>query len=316
MVGDLPFLPAGTTLPPAPYLLVVLLATGGVVAALRRRRPRVTGRRVLALAPWMALGSAAHVLYVVDALPPSSHPSPARRPSISRWGRWRARRGRRRRHPPGPGAGGPRGRRHAPPRPPVVAVAVSTGLAGGRAVNDRTRAYDPDRRRRLGRSDATSTRKLRSPAVSAPSPCSRTRSTAFRPRSGRPTSDSANARRSRGSCLRDRRAPVAAGGRRGVAVPAREARGRERRRLALRGGTSGRRPARATSCSASWPPSGSAPRLTTCCCSPWRRNGPEPTDTVSPRRHKTEIANATATPAANMTACTNGPAKTPITRVD
>ncbi|MEZ3163108.1 DUF63 family protein [Halorubrum sp. RMP-47] len=67
MVGGL--LPAGTTLPPLPHLLVVLLATGGVVAALRRRRPRVTGRRVLALAPWMALGSAAHVLYVVDALP-------------------------------------------------------------------------------------------------------------------------------------------------------------------------------------------------------------------------------------------------------
>jgi uncharacterized membrane protein len=67
MVGGL--LPAGTTLPPAPHLLVVLLATGGVVAALRRRRPRVTARRVLALAPWMALGSAAHVLYVVDALP-------------------------------------------------------------------------------------------------------------------------------------------------------------------------------------------------------------------------------------------------------
>ncbi|MGQ3328293.1 MULTISPECIES: DUF63 family protein [Halorubrum] len=70
MVGGLlSFLPAGTTLPPLPYLVVVLLATGGVVAALRRRRPRVTGRRVLALAPWMALGSAAHVLYVLDALP-------------------------------------------------------------------------------------------------------------------------------------------------------------------------------------------------------------------------------------------------------
>ena len=74
MVGDLPFLPAGTTLPPVPYLLVVLLATAGVVAALRRRRPRVTGRRVLALAPWIALGSAAHVLYVVDALPPLLSP--------------------------------------------------------------------------------------------------------------------------------------------------------------------------------------------------------------------------------------------------
>ena len=72
MVGGL--LPAGTTLPPAPYLLVVLLAAGGVVAALRRRRPRVTARRVLALAPWIALGSAAHVLYVVDALPSSLAP--------------------------------------------------------------------------------------------------------------------------------------------------------------------------------------------------------------------------------------------------
>ncbi|MDV7348789.1 DUF63 family protein [Halorubrum distributum] len=72
MVGGL--LPAGTTLPPLPHLLVVLLATGAVVAALRRRRPRVTARRVLALAPWMALGSAAHVLYVVDALPPSLAP--------------------------------------------------------------------------------------------------------------------------------------------------------------------------------------------------------------------------------------------------
>ncbi|WP_297886568.1 DUF63 family protein [uncultured Halorubrum sp.] len=72
MVGGL--LPAGTTLPPLPHLLVVLLATGGVVAALRRRRPRVTGRRVLALGPWMALGSAAHVLYVVDALPASLAP--------------------------------------------------------------------------------------------------------------------------------------------------------------------------------------------------------------------------------------------------
>lgn len=74
MVGGLSFLPAGTTLPPVPHLLVILLATVGVVAALRRRRPRVTGRRVLALAPWMALGSAAHVLYVVDALPPLLSP--------------------------------------------------------------------------------------------------------------------------------------------------------------------------------------------------------------------------------------------------
>ncbi|GAB7009167.1 DUF63 family protein [Halorubrum trueperi] len=70
MVDGLPFVPSGTTLPPVPHLVVVLLATAAVVAALRRRRPAVTDRHVLALAPWMALGSAAHVLYVVDALPP------------------------------------------------------------------------------------------------------------------------------------------------------------------------------------------------------------------------------------------------------
>ncbi|MFO8114383.1 MAG: DUF63 family protein [Halorubrum sp.] len=70
MAGAVPFLPEGTTLPPAPYLVAVLLATGAVVAALRRAPPRVTDRHVLALAPWMALGSAAHVLYAVDALPP------------------------------------------------------------------------------------------------------------------------------------------------------------------------------------------------------------------------------------------------------
>ncbi|AZQ15009.1 DUF63 family protein [Halorubrum sp. PV6] len=70
MVGGLPIVPEGTTLPPVPYLFVVLLATSGIVAVLRRDRPAVTGRRVVALAPWMALGSAAHVLYVLDALPP------------------------------------------------------------------------------------------------------------------------------------------------------------------------------------------------------------------------------------------------------
>jgi uncharacterized membrane protein len=74
MAGAIPFLPAGTTLPPLPYLVAVLLAAGAVGAALRRRPPRVTGRHVLALAPWIALGSAAHVLYVVDALPSTLAP--------------------------------------------------------------------------------------------------------------------------------------------------------------------------------------------------------------------------------------------------
>lgn len=74
MVGGLPLLPEGTTLPPAPYLVAVLLAAGVVGLALRRRPPSVTDRHVLALAPWIALGSAAHVLYVIGALPPLLSP--------------------------------------------------------------------------------------------------------------------------------------------------------------------------------------------------------------------------------------------------
>ncbi|EMA67644.1 hypothetical protein C461_07954 [Halorubrum aidingense JCM 13560] len=72
--ATLPFLPAGTTLPPAPYLLAVLLVAGVVAVVLRRRPPTVTDRHVLALTPWVILGSAAHVLYVIDALPPLVRP--------------------------------------------------------------------------------------------------------------------------------------------------------------------------------------------------------------------------------------------------
>ncbi|OYR58184.1 DUF63 family protein [Halorubrum halodurans] len=68
-LGDLPFLPAGTTLPPLPYLLVVLLSAGTVAVALRRRPPAVASAHVLALVPWIALGSVLHVLYVVGGLP-------------------------------------------------------------------------------------------------------------------------------------------------------------------------------------------------------------------------------------------------------
>jgi len=311
MVGDLPFLPAGTTLPPAaPYLLVVLLATGGVVAALRRRRPRVTGRRVLALAPWMALGSAAHVLYVVDALPPSSPfaGSPTVYLTVGSLA----------------GAAWLVADATRPDRvpavlavagtlllAPVVAVAVSTGLSpeGARwstialvltipiagAVWVGLTRLRPE----TAITGGVGALAVFAHALDGVSTAVGTTHLGFGERTpvSRILLEIGGLRRCRWSAR--------------VAVPAREARGRERRRLALRGVHPGR-PARATSCSASWPPSGSAPRLTTCCCSPWRRNGPEPTDTVSPRRHKTEIANATATPA-NMTACTNGPAKTPIT---
>ena len=69
MLASLPLLPDGTTLPPIPYLVGVLGAALAVGVALRRRRPRVTQRHVIALAPWMVLGSVLHVLYVIEALP-------------------------------------------------------------------------------------------------------------------------------------------------------------------------------------------------------------------------------------------------------
>ena len=62
-------LPEGFALPPLPYLAVLVVAAAAVGYGLYARRPPVTERRVLALAPWMAVGSALHVLYVVGALP-------------------------------------------------------------------------------------------------------------------------------------------------------------------------------------------------------------------------------------------------------
>ncbi|ELZ32935.1 hypothetical protein C474_05795 [Halogeometricum pallidum JCM 14848] len=67
-------LPEGFSVPPLPYLAALLVAVGVVAAAAVRRRPAVTPRRVLAFVPWMVFGSAAHVLYVVDALPPLLRP--------------------------------------------------------------------------------------------------------------------------------------------------------------------------------------------------------------------------------------------------
>jgi uncharacterized membrane protein len=67
-------LPEGFALPPLPYLLSLLVALGVVGALLVRRRPPVTDDVVLALAPWMVLGSALHVLYVVEALPSAVRP--------------------------------------------------------------------------------------------------------------------------------------------------------------------------------------------------------------------------------------------------
>ena len=63
-------LPEGFALPPLPYLAGLLVAAVAVGAGLYRRRPPIGARHVIAFAPWMAVGSALHVLYVVDGLPP------------------------------------------------------------------------------------------------------------------------------------------------------------------------------------------------------------------------------------------------------
>jgi uncharacterized membrane protein len=67
-------LPAGFALPPLPYLLGLLAALCAVGAALAVRRPAVGERHVLALVPWVLVGSVAHVLYVVEALPAAVRP--------------------------------------------------------------------------------------------------------------------------------------------------------------------------------------------------------------------------------------------------
>ncbi|MGQ4557046.1 DUF63 family protein [Halobellus sp. GM3] len=67
-------LPEGFTLPPPAYLAVLIAGIVVVALAVRRRRPAVTSDRVLAFTPWMVLGSALHVLYVVDALPAAVRP--------------------------------------------------------------------------------------------------------------------------------------------------------------------------------------------------------------------------------------------------
>ena len=67
-------LPEGFSLPPWPYLVGLLVAAAAVGYGLYRKRPAVTGRHILGLAPWMAVGSCLHVLYVIDGLPPAVEP--------------------------------------------------------------------------------------------------------------------------------------------------------------------------------------------------------------------------------------------------
>ena len=67
-------LPAGTSLPPLPHLLVLLVGVAAVGWLLRRERPAVTEAVVLALAPWMVAGAALHVLYQLGDVPAAVAP--------------------------------------------------------------------------------------------------------------------------------------------------------------------------------------------------------------------------------------------------
>ncbi|SEH49220.1 Uncharacterized membrane protein [Halopenitus malekzadehii] len=67
-------LPEGFGLPPLPHLVGLLVAVAFVAAGIARRRPTVTDRHVVAFAPWMAVGSCLHVLYVVGGLPAAVRP--------------------------------------------------------------------------------------------------------------------------------------------------------------------------------------------------------------------------------------------------
>lgn len=67
-------LPSGFALPPLPYLAAVAALTVAVVAGLRRERPPVDARTVLALAPWMVLGSSLYVCYQLALFPDAVEP--------------------------------------------------------------------------------------------------------------------------------------------------------------------------------------------------------------------------------------------------
>ena len=67
-------LPAGFGLPPLPYLLALAAASAGVALGLRRHDPAFGPRQVLASLPWICVGAAGHVLYVLEALPVTLRP--------------------------------------------------------------------------------------------------------------------------------------------------------------------------------------------------------------------------------------------------
>lgn len=67
-------LPEGFALPPTPYLVGSLLAVAAVAWGLSRRDPAFGEEHVLAAVPWMVVGAAGHVLFVVDAVPAVAAP--------------------------------------------------------------------------------------------------------------------------------------------------------------------------------------------------------------------------------------------------
>lgn len=67
-------LPEGFALPPLAYLVTLLVFCAVIVLLLVAIDPPVTKATVVALAPWMAVGGALHVLVVIDAVPPAFEP--------------------------------------------------------------------------------------------------------------------------------------------------------------------------------------------------------------------------------------------------
>jgi uncharacterized membrane protein len=67
-------LPSGLEVPPVPYLLALLVGGTAVAGGLYTRRPPVTQSVVIALAPWMTAGAAAHALFQLRAAPEVAGP--------------------------------------------------------------------------------------------------------------------------------------------------------------------------------------------------------------------------------------------------
>lgn len=67
-------LPAGTTLPPLPYLGLVAVAVAGTSVLLVRANPQVTEEIVLAASTWMGAGAALYVVYELGLVPPVVEP--------------------------------------------------------------------------------------------------------------------------------------------------------------------------------------------------------------------------------------------------